>query len=116
MSHKRRSSYVPIGKTLSGIATELRLCDICARSEAVEQDHDHTSDLCRGKLCYSCNRLLVKFDRPVEEIDRFLSYLRFWAREHAKGEHQTYTDYMRAFAPRYGKKGHGRWQHKELAS
>jgi hypothetical protein len=34
--------------------------------------------------------------------------------EHANGQAQTYTEYMRAFAPRFRQKGHGRWQHEQV--
>lgn len=76
----------------------------------LEQDHDHTTDLCRGRICHSCNLLVGRFDRPLDQIRRFLDYLAHWRTEHSSGHAQTYTDYMREFAPRYRKSGPGRWK------
>jgi Recombination endonuclease VII len=90
-------------------------CPLCGRMALLEQDHDHTTDLCRGRICHSCNLLVGRFDRPIEEIQRFLNYLAHWRAEHANGQAQTYTEYMRAFAPRFRQKGRGRWQHAQVA-
>jgi recombination endonuclease VII len=78
-------------------------CDLCDRDVLLYQDHDHRTDLCRGHLCHSCNIRLGQFDRPVEEIQRFIAYLTYWERQHATVGAQTYTEYMRELFPEYKK-------------
>ena len=83
-----------------------RLCPLCNRSDVLlEQDHNHRTDLCRGRICHACNVLLGQFDRPVAEIQRFIAYLTFWESQHATVGAQTYTEYMRVLFPNYK---HGR--------
>ena len=88
-------------------------CPLCERPGLMEQDHDHRSDLCRGRLCHSCNVLIGRYDRPIAEIQRFLEYLAFWADEHARVGGRSYTDYMRELVPHYGR---GRGRRRKLAS
>ena len=92
----------------------LEACPLCGRMAELKQDHDHTTDLCRGRICRSCNLLVGRYDRPLDQIQRFLDYLAYWRAEHSSGRAQTYTDYMRQFAPRYRKQGPGRWQRAEV--
>ena len=99
-------------KEVAPFAGQVQACAICGATGDLEQDHDHETDLCRGKLCSSCNHLVARYDRPIEQIDRFLGYLRFWAAEHAIRPSQTYTDYMRELFPRYRKRGPGGWIRK----
>ena len=93
-------SINPVGKSDSGEA-----CPICLRHADLEQDHDHRTDLCRGRICSSCNHLVARFDRPIDEIRRFLDYLQHWAAQHAAGVGPSYTEYMRVAAPNY-RRGH----------
>lgn len=89
----------PVAVTSSGNPTET--CPICRRIDWLEQDHDHATDLCRGRICHACNVLIGRFDRPVEEIARQLAYLRYWRRRNAVAPSQTYTEYMREAIPGY---------------
>lgn len=83
----------------------METCPLCHRAAELEQDHDHRTDLCRGRICSSCNHLVARFDRPIAEIHRFLDYLQRWATEHVRVGGQTYTDYMRHVVPSYRKRG-----------
>ena len=83
-------------------------CPLCLQPALLEQDHDHETDLCRGRICSSCNHLVGRFDRPVDEIQRFLDYLRFWHDQHASHGGQSYTEYMRVAYPNYRKVGRRR--------
>ncbi len=74
-------------------------CGLCHRPAVLEQDHDHRTDLLRGRVCHSCNLLIGRFDRPLSEIQRFLEYLTFWAERHATVGGQTYTAWMRERLP-----------------
>lgn len=94
-SHNKRSSKLG--------SSELERCPLCLRDGLLEQDHDHRTDLCRGRICHSCNVLLGRFDRPIEEIQRFIDYLGLWQAQHATGGGQTYTEYMRELFPNYKK-------------
>jgi len=76
-------------------------CPLCLRPSVLEQDHDHRTDLCRGRICHECNVLLGRFDRPAAEISRFIDYLKFWHEQHATVGAQTYTAYMRELIPSY---------------
>lgn len=76
-------------------------CPLCLRPALLEQDHDHRTELCRGRICHECNVHLGRFDRPIAEIDRFLEYLRFWAVMHAESGGRSYTEYMRVAVPGY---------------
>lgn len=78
-------------------------CQICGADGLLDQDHDHRTDLCRGRVCHSCNLLIGRFDRPVSEIQRFIDYLTFWERQHATVGAQTYTAYMQESSPTYGR-------------
>ena len=93
-------STTPTGETLSGIDAD-GACPLCLRVAELEQDHDHRTDLCRGRICHACNVHLGRFDRPVEEIQRFIDYLQFWAAQHAEGVGRSYTEYMREAVPGY---------------
>lgn len=95
----------PVNVTSSGYATET--CPICRRPERLEQDHDHATDLCRGRICHGCNVTIGRYDRPVHEINRFLEYLRVWGERHSANPagFQTYTDYMREMNPNFRKRG-----------
>ena len=93
----------PNSEVLSGNDTGWlqEVCPLCLRPGLLEQDHDHRTDLCRGRICHACNVHLGRFDRPVEEIQRFLDYLQDWAVEHAQGIGRSYTEYMREVVPTY---------------
>lgn len=82
-------------------------CPLCGEVALLEQDHNHETDLCRGRICHSCNIVLGRYDRPVAEIQRFLDYLAHWERVHATDGGRTYTEYMREMNPTYrlGRKG-----------
>lgn len=95
-----------------GFSDSLETCPLCFERAVLEQDHDHRTDLCRGRICHSCNLLVARYDRPLAEIARFLDYLTQWDTAHAVAGGQTYTDYMRELSPRYGKRGPGRWQRR----
>ena len=83
-------------------AAQREVCPLCLRPDLLEQDHDHRTDLCRGRICHACNVHLGRFDRPVEEIQRFIDYLSYWERRHVHPDkHQTYTEYMREAVPGY---------------
>jgi len=82
------------------------LCPLCGKQGELIQDHDHRTDLCRGRICQSCNLLVGRFDRPVAEIQRFLDYLTFWAREHAESGGRSYTAWMREAFPKWRHRRH----------
>lgn len=103
-SHNTRSEK--FGNTEVSISPAV--CPLCLSEKALEQDHDHETDLCRGQICHACNVLLGRFDRPVAEIQRFLDYLRFWSEQHATQGGQSYTEYMRATYSKFGKLGRPR--------
>ena len=90
----------PSSETVSGSDTRAE-CPLCLLVAELEQDHDHRTDLCRGRICHACNVHLGRFDRPVQEIQRFLDYLHYWAAQHAEGVGQSYTEYMRIAVPEY---------------
>jgi len=108
-------SPLQIGVTPSDLHTAQEECPLCSRLAVLEQDHDHRTDLCRGRVCHSCNVLLGRFDRPVAEIRRFLDYLEFWEEAHAREGGQTYTAWMREQFPEYRKRGRRRSQQKGAA-
>lgn len=95
-SDKYTNPYTSVGKQDC-----FETCPLCLRSAELEQDHDHTTDLCRGRICHACNVHLGRFDRPVAEIQRFIDYLQYWAAQHAEGGGRSYTDYMREAVPGY---------------
>ena len=107
MERQGRIIYVPVTtperEALPVIDTRglQEVCPLCLQPDLLEQDHDHRTDLCRGRICSSCNHLVGRFDRPVDEIQRFLDYLQYWAAQHAEGVGQSYTEYMRVVVPGY---------------
>ncbi|MET9263691.1 endonuclease domain-containing protein [Amycolatopsis sp. NPDC004079] len=51
------SSATPVGKIRSRLLEAFGpMCAICVVNEAAVVDHDHETGLCRGLLCYSCNK------------------------------------------------------------
>ena len=95
-SHNRRSDK--FGNSEVGNSEP---CPLCGDAAPLEQDHDHRTDLCRGRICHPCNVLLARFDRPTADIQRFIDYLQHWERQHATAGAQTYTEYMREAVPSY---------------
>ena len=95
-SHNRRSDK--FGNSEVGNSEP---CPLCGDAAPLEQDHDHRTDLCRGRICHPCNVHLGRFDRPVDEIQRFIDYLQYWTAQHADGVGQSYTEYMRVVVPGY---------------
>ena len=85
----------------------LEECPLCHKGAFLEQDHDHCTDLMRGRICHSCNVLVGRFDRPIEEIQRFLDYLAHWADEHQAGRGRSYTEWMREALPKFKHSRHG---------
>jgi hypothetical protein len=56
-------------------------CAICGRQEEPDGrklsiDHDHTTGIVRGILCYSCNRALGLFYDIPERLEKAAKYLR----------------------------------------
>ena len=100
-SHNRRSVNVTNRINTVSESDSETTCPLCLRRADLEQDHDHSNDLCRGRICHACNVHLGRFDRPVAEIQRFLDYLQYWAAQHAEGAGQSYTEYMRVAVPGY---------------
>lgn len=84
-------------KVLASVET----CPLCLQPAELEQDHDYSNDLCRGRICHSCNLIVGRFDRPIAHIQRILGYLWFWSSQHALGYGRSYTDYMREAVPNY---------------
>lgn len=87
MSHKSCDVYLANPET--------EQCPLCLRQRVLEQDHDHRTELCRGRVCHSCNILIGRFDRPIGEIQRFLDYLRTWSSIHAESGGRRYSEYLR---------------------
>ena len=115
-SHNRRSTNQinrinPVAESDSG-----ETCPLCLRRADLEQDHDHTTDLCRGRICHACNVHLGRFDRPVDEIQRFIDYLQYWAAQHADGVGQSYTEYMRVVVPGYKRGRRAPRQHRKAVA
>jgi recombination endonuclease VII len=107
-SGNRQNSGVRMGATLSESHNRCsskfgnsELCSLCKKRPATEQDHDHRSDLCRGMVCHSCNLLIARFDRPVEEIQHILDYIALWSAEHAAHGGRSYTEWMREAFPKW---------------
>ena len=60
--------------------TEMLTCEICGyQGPYLAQDHDHATGLCRGRLCYSCNRRLAHVDQTAAWLTRAKHYLEKWA-------------------------------------
>lgn len=60
-----------------GITEELPtqgICPICLRDKRLVVDHDHSTGLFRGLICYNCNTLLGHVENK-EKFQRVLSYL-----------------------------------------
>lgn len=100
-SHNRCDVKYPegINRVLESDSGEA--CPLCLRRGELEQDHDHRTDLCRGRICHACNVHLGRFDRPIDEIQRFIDYLTYWAQPHIVAVGLTYTEYMREAVPNY---------------
>jgi hypothetical protein len=66
------------------------LCAICLRPAAdfkhLHVDHDHSSKLIRGLLCWSCNSLLPNRQELTELFERAIAYLRLPPATVALGE------------------------------
>lgn len=91
MSHKKRGDY---------LGNPEAACALCGRSDVhLEQDHCHRTGLCRGRVCRSCNLLIGRYDRPLEDIERILEYLNVWHVEHAVRGGRSYADFLRDTSP-----------------
>lgn len=52
------------------------ICPICEKREATNWDHDHATDLIRGRLCRRCNTAIGSLDEDPETLQRAIIYLR----------------------------------------
>ena len=50
-------------------------CPICLKCEATNWDHDHSTDIIRGKLCRRCNTAIGSLDEDFETLQRAIAYL-----------------------------------------
>jgi len=51
------------------------ICPICEKREATNWDHDHATDIIRGKLCRRCNTAIGSLDEDFETLQRAIVYL-----------------------------------------
>jgi len=74
---KHIRSLITDAQYFAMLRTQNGLCGICRASPLKQDlavDHNHTTGIVRGLLCFSCNTWLSRFERP-DFLDRVISYL-----------------------------------------
>lgn len=57
------------------LARQEGVCAICLSRKARHVDHDHSTGLVRGILCFACNGALGQFDENLAWLERAIQYL-----------------------------------------
>ena len=52
------------------------VCAVCRKARAAHVDHDHTTGIVRGVLCFKCNRGLGVFEDDLALLRKAQGYLR----------------------------------------
>jgi hypothetical protein len=58
-------------------------CDCCGKEKHLCQDHDHATNLIRGKICRECNFGLGWFYDDPSRLISAVEYLRRWQNIHS---------------------------------
>lgn len=56
-----------------GIYQVTGICPICTRTKPLEIEHDHATDLIRGRVCHGCNCNLAWFERNEANLALYLA-------------------------------------------
>lgn len=71
---------VTVGQYDSMFASQGGLCAICSKPEKAKRgylcvDHDHSTGMVRGLLCYRCNAALGQVGDSVDVLTKMIEYL-----------------------------------------
>lgn len=75
-------------------------CECCGRESDLNQDHDHSNGLARGKLCRSCNVGIGFFKEDLRRLADAMDYLKKWRLAH----YQMTDSERRKFVYKQGRK------------